>query len=302
VAFAAERALTTQLTWIDRNGTTLGTLGDAGRWIHVALSPDGKAVAAERLDEKTGAGVTWTMDAVRGAAARLSLRPGWTMEPVWSPQSDRIAFAATGATIFLDIIVASADGSGREQVVQEGNGLANPTDWLPDGSGLVFNTSTTTATSDVVTVGITGGKPTPLVQTPFNEAFGKISSDGRWLAYASNESGREEIYVRQLSGGAGRWRVSQNGGTQPRWRADGRELFFVSKTNRIMVAAMSAGAGFDAAAPVELPIETEVDLTGGRYVYDVAEQGRRFLVIRRTSQDQPLPITVVLNWPSLVRP
>src|SRR5262249_617404 len=84
VAFAAERALTRELTWMDRNGTTLGTLGDAGRWIHVALSPDGKAVAAERLDEKTGAGVTWTMDAVRGAAARLSLRPGWTMEPVWS--------------------------------------------------------------------------------------------------------------------------------------------------------------------------------------------------------------------------
>jgi len=303
VAFAAERAPTTQLTWIDRAGTTLGTLGDPGRWIHVALSPDGKAVAAERLDERTGAGVTWTMDAARGAASRLSLRPGWTMVPVWSPHSDRIALAATGASIFLDIIIASADGSGREEVVHKADGLANPTDWLPDGSGLVFNTSTTTATSDIFTVGIApGGKSAPLVQTPFNEAFGKISSDGRWLAFASNESGREEIYVRQLSGGFGRWRVSQNGGTQPRWRADGRELFFVSKTNRIMAAAISAGAAFDAATPVELPIETEVDLNGGRYVYDVTDQGRRFLVIRRTSQEQPLPITVVLNWPSLVKP
>ena len=145
-----------------------------------------------------------------------------------------------------------------------------------------------------------GSKPAPLVQTQFNEVFGKVSPDGRWLAYVSNESGREEVYVRQFTGG-GRWRVSQAGGTQPRWRRDGHELFFVSKTNRIMAAAVAPGAAFDAAAPIELPIETESDLTGGRYVYDAANDGKRFLVIRRTTRNQPQAISVVLNWPSLVR-
>jgi Tol biopolymer transport system component len=142
---------------------------------------------------------------------------------------------------------------------------------------------------------------TPLVNTPFNESYGKVSPDGRWLAYVSNESGRPEIYVRPLAGGAGRWRVSQGGGSQPRWRRDGREIFFVSETNRIMAAPIAAGAAFDAGTPVELPIETERDLTGGRYVYDVADGGGRFLVIRRTSQEPPSPITVIVNWLSMVR-
>jgi Tol biopolymer transport system component len=303
LAFATERAPTTELTWLDRAGKPLGTLGEPGRWIHVAVSPDGRAVAAERLDERTGAGVTWTMDAARGAPSRLSLRPGWTMLPTWSPRGDRIAMASTGESIALDLITAAADGSGREDVVLPNVGLGNPTDWLPDQAGLVFNTSTTTAGSDILSIRFEpGSKPAALVQTPFNDVSGKVSPDGRWLAYVSNESGREEVYVRQLAGGAGRWRVSQTGGTQPRWRRDGRELFFVSPTRRIMASAIAAGAALDAAAPVELPIETAPDLLGGRLVYDVADDGRRFLVIRRISQALPEAITVVLDWPALVKP
>jgi Tol biopolymer transport system component len=178
--------------------------------------------------------------------------------------------------------------------------LASPTDWLPGQRGLVINTAFSSG-GDIESLAFSGETTTPLVATPFAESYGKISPDGRWLAYMSNESGRPEIYVRPLSGGVGRWRVSQGGGSQPRWRRDGGEIFFVSETNRIMAATIAPGAAFSAGAPVELPIETERDLTGGRYVYDVADQGARFLVIRRTSQDQSLPITVVVDWPSLVR-
>jgi len=302
LAFVTQRLPVTQLTWFDRAGKPLGPLGEPGLWIHAAVSPDGKTVAAERVDERTGAGAAWTMDASRGAASRLSLRSGWTLSPVWSPQGDRVALSAFGSTTGeATVITMPVDGSATEQIVPSPGGQSTPTDWLPGQRGLVISTAFSSG-GDVGTIAFDGGGTmTPLVATPFAESYGKVSPDGRWLAYVSNESGRPEIYVRPLGGGAGRWRVSQGGGSQPRWRRDGRELFFVSETNRIMAAAIAPDQAFDAGAPVELPIETERDLTGGRYVYDVGDLGRRFLVIRRSSQDLPSPITVIVNWPSLVR-
>jgi len=302
LAFLTQRLPVTQLTWFDRAGKPLGSLGEPGLWIHAALSPDGKIVAAERLDERTGAGVTWTMDASRGAASRLSLRSGWTLSPVWSPQGDRLAISAFASTTGeATVITMPIDGSATEQIVPSPGGLSTATDWLPGQRGLVISTAFSSG-GDVGSIAFGGdGAMTPLVATPFAESYGKVSPDGRWLAYVSNESGRPEIYVRPISGGAGRSRVSQGGGSQPRWRRDGREIFFVSETNRIMAAAIAPGVAFDAGAPVELPIEIERDVTGGRYVYDVADLGRRFLVIRRSSQDLPSPITIIVNWPSLVR-
>jgi eukaryotic-like serine/threonine-protein kinase len=302
LAFATDRTPVTQLTWFDRGGKPLGRLGEPGRWIHVAVAPNGHAVAAERLDMRTGAGVTWTLNVAHPAASRLSLRPGWSMVPVWSPQSDRIALGVSAASgDGLELVTMPSDGSGREETVGTLSGIHTPTDWLPQGRGLVIQYSSPKG-FDVSTLAFgRDSKPVPLVNTAFNEAFGKVSPDGRWLAYVSNESGKPEVYVRPLDGSPGRWIVSQTGGSQPRWRRDGQELFFVSETNRLMASAVRPGPAFDSAPPVELPIEIERDLTGNRYMYDVADFGRRFLVIRRTSRDQPPPLTVIVNWPSLVR-
>jgi hypothetical protein len=155
---------------------------------------------------------------------------------------------------------------------------------------------------DVMRVPIDGNsQPTPLVRTPFLEGYGKVSPDGRWLAYVSNESGKPEIYVRPLGGGAGRVRVSPSGGTQPRWQRDGKALYFVSEAGRIMASTITLAPTLDVGTPVDLSIETERDLVGLRFVYDVADLGRRFLVIRRTRRESPAPITVILNWASLVR-
>jgi len=195
-----------------------------------------------------------------------------------------------------------ADGSGRMETIVPDVQLGTATDWLPGERGLVFHQGSTNGGGDLWTVTLgADGKPTPLLQTAFQEGFGKVSPDGRWLAYASDESGRSEIYVRPLAGGAGRWRISQSGGSQARWRRDGRELYFISEAGRIMAAPIGAGSAFDAGVPVDLSIESERDITGSRYVYDVADLGRLFLVIRRTTRELPPPITITLNWPALAR-
>lgn len=200
----------------------------------------------------------------------------------------------------MGIMSIATDGSGRMETLVPDVQLGTPTDWLPGERGLVFHQRSADGDSDLWTMTVgADGKPAPLLETAFQEGFGKVSPDGRWLAYASDESGRVEIYVRPLDGGSGRWRISQSGGSQPRWRRDGRELYFISEAGRIMAAPIGAGSSFDAGVPVDLSIETERDITGSRYVYDVGDLGRRFLVIRRTTRESPSPITVTLNWPAL---
>lgn len=294
LAFATQPVPVTQLTWVDRSGRPVATVGEPGRWVHTALSPDERTVAAEQLDSRTGRGVIWAIDVGRNVVSRISNGSGWGLAPIWSPRGDRIAFTNSSAPS-MPIVAVPPDGSGREEQLVPQAPLGQAGDWLADGR-VVFQTG-----FDLWSIRPGDSKPTPLVETSFREGFGKVSPDGRWLAYVSDESGRPEIYVRPLEGGSGRWRISQSGGMQPRWRRDGGELFFLSAAGRIMAAPIPAGAAFNAGAPVDLSIETERDILGGRYVYDVADMGRRFLVIRRSMRESPAPMTVILNWPSLVR-
>ena len=294
LAFATQPVPVTQLTWVDRSGRPMGTVGEPGQWVHTALSPDERTVAAEQLDSRSGFGVIWAIDVGRNVVSRVTDVSSRGMAPIWRPRGDRIAFT-NSSTPTMPIVAVPTDGSGREEQLVPEATLGQAGDWLTDGR-LVFHTR-----GDLWSIRPGDSKPTPLVQTSFREGFGKVSPDGRWLAYVSDESGRPEIYVRPLDGGSGRWRISQSGGMQPRWRRDGGELFFLSAAGRLMAAPIRAGAAFDAGAPVDLSIETERDILGGRYVYDVADLGRRFLVIRRITRESPAPMTVVLNWPSLVR-
>jgi eukaryotic-like serine/threonine-protein kinase len=278
-------------------GDSIGAINEPGMWVHVAIAPDGKTVAAERIDPRTGMGGVWTIDVARSVASRVSNGSTWDLAPVWSPGSDRLAYSTANQPGTAEFVVARPDGSSLKTVSAKLGPITTATDWSPDGKTLVVNSNT-----DVMGVPLEGdGPPTPLVQTPFNEGFGKISPDGRFIAYASNESGRPEIFVRPLSGSAGRVRVSHNGGMQPRWRGDGKELYFVSETGRIMASMITISPALEVGVPVDLSIETERDLVGARYVYDVTDLGRRFLVVRKAASQSLPPITVLLNWPALVR-
>ena len=134
-------------------------------------------------------------------------------------------------------------------------------------------------------------KPFPVLQTPFAETDPRFSPDGRWLAYASDETGGREVYVQSFPIGGGKWRISTAGGSDPRWRADGRELFY--RSNRTLMAApVSAGASFEAGTPVAL-----FDTKSGAHVYAVDVSGERFLILAPTGKEAP-PMTVLLDWPS----
>jgi hypothetical protein len=199
-----------------------------------------------------------------------------------------------------DLYMKPADGVGSETPFQKSMSLKLPTDWTADGR-VVFTTVTPGGTDVMVAPAAGGGQPAPIVNTSANEGSGKVSPNGRWLAYASNESGHNEVYVRALDG-RGRWPISRNGGAQPRWRRDGKELFFVGDDANLMVAAVSETAtSFSSAEPAALPIKVQPDVTGWRYSYDVAARGQRVIASVPVGRDQTPPIIVIPNWTSLVR-
>ncbi len=292
--YATRRTTTTQLRWFDRSGRPTGTLGEQGEWIHVEVSPDERTVAAERLDPRTGIGTIWTIDIARNVPVRLTPDPVWYLAPVWSPDSRRLAFAASrdGAS---NLFAKLADGSGPDEPLYRSNELKAPTDWTRDGR-VVFN-----ANGDIKSVEVGADhKVLSLLKGSWNEASGKVSADGRWLAYMSNESGRPEVYVRAVDGG-GRWQISRSGGWQPRWRRDGKELFFLSMDSTLTAARVTTTSSvFSAGEPETLPIKVAPDVTGWRYGYDVVAQGQRFVVANPVGKDLTPSLMAIVNWTKLI--
>ncbi len=225
LTFAATRSATTQLMWFDRSGRRGDVLGQPGEWVHLALSPDEHTVAAERLDPRSGEGTIWMIDADRNLPSRLTQDPAWSMGPLWSKDGRRVVFGSSRSGD-LRVYSRSADGSGADEALPVLPGINNPTDWTPDGR-LVFTSMSPTGPT-ILTVPVTSGaQAAPLVDKEFSGLYGKISPDGRWLAYVSAESGKVDVFVRAMSG-PGRWAISRNGGLQPRWRRDGKELYYVA--------------------------------------------------------------------------
>lgn len=195
--------------------------------------------------------------------------------------------------------------AGNEERLIESDSQILPTSWSPDGSAIVYVTPDPKTRLDLWLLPLAGDrKPVPLVHTPSLESHGQISPDGKWLAYASNETGQSEVYVRPFPTGAGRWPISTGGGLFPRWRRDGRELFYMDRGSNgklIGVDVNAVGSAFVAGAPKALFDSGYLNLNaGGTYhTYAVSADGQRFLIPRppvKTADAGPSPIVVVLNW------
>jgi Tol biopolymer transport system component len=286
-----------KLAWFDRSGKELSALGDPALYSDLALSPDGKRVAVSIVDPGKGRDI-WIYDATRGLRTRFTFDRGEERVPAWSPDGTRLAFISNRKGHF-DIYQKASDGSGTEKVL-----FADSTDkiylsWLPDGQSLLYGTNNATpgTGNDLWVLPLSGDqKPVPFLQTQFNELFGQVSPDGRWVVYASNESGKVEVYVAPYHGGrSGKWQISTDGGTIPRWRRDGTEIFYLAPDNKLMAAAVNGkGSSFEVGA-VKTLFESRV-LTGTRYPYDVSADGQRFLISTPPDESGPTPITVVLSW------
>jgi len=297
-----------RLTWYDRTGTPLGPAGDQGAYWDVALSADNSRVATS-LDEGRAEGPSISvLEFARGVNQRLTFDVGpGVRAPVWSPDGYRIAFVARragGTGIFQK---ASSTG-GKEQVLLPPTSADKWTnDWSRDGHFLLFSSVDPKTKSDLWVLPLRGdvaGRPAPFLQTESNERQGQFSPDTHWVAYVSDESGRPEIWVQRfpVSSSAGsKTKVSADGGDQPRWRRDGKELFYVSLDGKLMATDVSIGPAFKPGVTKPLfaaPIQNSDD-TIDSFRWDVTTRGDRFLIDTAATTSEP--VTVVLNWTSALK-
>jgi Tol biopolymer transport system component len=287
---------------MNRDGQTVGTEAAPGRIDMPALSPDQKWLAYARA-ASTSVDV-WIRDLARGAERRLISDPPWTSGTGhWSPKGDRIVFGSNRSGV-TDLYLRAIDGGSDEPL------LANayrkyPTQWSRDGRFIVFTQNDPKTGLDIWVLPMEGAKPGApfaFLRSEFNEFLGQLSPDNRWMAYTSDESGRREVYVRPFPSGQGQWNISVNGGEQPRWRADGRELFFVAADGKMMaVAVKSAGTAFEPGTPHAL-FEANLAAPPGAPLleYDVATDGQRFLV-NAAGTPSPTTLSLLTNWDAGLR-
>jgi Tol biopolymer transport system component len=277
-----------QLVWMDRSGNELGPIGEPGPITLGALSPDGNRLLVAVRDERANAADLWMMDLERGTSTRFTFDPANDFGPVWSPEGDRVLFTST-RTAFFSVFQKPADGAGTASKLHDTPDPEFSTDWSRDGNWVVASRFRGSTKLDVLAYPEGGdGDPVVVTETDFMETNAKLSPDGNWIAYQSDESGRDEIYVQAFPEGRGKWQISREGGDAPQWRGDGTELYFRSGDN-VMAVEMQTEAGFRAGVPRVL-----FSVPGGAFV--PSADGSRFIVRKRVGSRGTNPISVVVNW------
>ena len=283
-----------QLAWFDRNGKQLSVLGDVAIYSYPHLSPDGKMLTVAIVDPQNGNQDIWLYEVARGLRTRFTVDPGDERSPVWLPDGSRIVFSSNRKG-HIDLYQKSASGVGSDELLLESDLEKHPMSWSPDGRFLLYSTVDPKTKVDLWVLPLGGDrKPFPFLQTEFNEFDGQFSPDGRWIAYTSDESGRNEIYVAPFPGPGGKQQISASGGRQPRWRGDGKEIFYLAPDNKLMAAEVN-GPGASLVIGAVRPLFEAHPYESG-YVYDATADGQRFLVNSVVEQKASAPITMVLNW------
>jgi Tol biopolymer transport system component len=287
-----------QLTWVDRRGTKLATVGEPGSYGQIALSPDERNVALEVRDDK-GEYDLWVMDVARGVASRVTTRPGNDRDPVWWPDGRSLVFAAMGVEKGA-LRRKGLRAGDPEAVLTEFPDEDHPEYLLRDGKTLLFVRRTPEDAQSLWALSLADGKAAPVFDGRFRVDEPQLSPDERWLAYVSHESGRDEVYVEPFRREGERVRVSFDGGGQPKWRHDGKELFFLAMDNKVMaVDVRVAGARLEVGLPAALFDAQGIEGTGYDD-YAPSADGQRFLVKMSAGKDQRPQLHVVTNWPSLL--
>ena len=289
-----------QLVWFDRTGRELKAVGkaDDNNLRYPEISPDGRRVAVARTVERNTD--VWLMETTRGVPSRFTFEAPMNVNPVWSPDGSRIAFGAIRGGI-SNLYQKASGGAGGDEVLLESSLNKFPLSWSPDGRFLLFVQLNPETGSDLCVLPLAGEKrPFPLANTVFDEDNGQFSPDGRWVAYQSNESGKNEIYVQSFPDPGSKLLVSTGGGIAPRWRPDGKELFYIAPDSTLMAVPMqSTGEVLKPGVPAAL-FQTRIALGGTsvrqKHQYAVAPKGRRFLINASTSEPTASPIVVVTNW------
>jgi Tol biopolymer transport system component len=296
----------TQLTWLDRSGRVLGTLGVPGLHHSPRISRDGGYALISRVDPESGATDIWSINLSTNAAVRQTTLPSGRayQGPVWSPDGTEIAFGNK-----LGFFRKNLNSDRLMPLLPPGK-FGFPDDWSRDGRFLLYRLLSEDTQYDVWLLPLTSGspQPVPLIQTRFNDDEGQFSPNGRWIAYSSDESGRREVYVKELRrptegdpAPARRWIVSRGGGAFPRWRGDGKELFYRDESGRVTSVQLARGTEFVITSSPEPFFTVPLSRFPTHYMYDAAADGRRFLVLASTGQPEAMPIVIVSNWQAVAQ-
>ena len=276
------------LRWVDRTGTPIRALGEPMHAWDVRLSPDGTRTAVARIDRQLGTLDIWAYEGQQPVPRRLSPAIHVDESPAWSRDGSRIAWVSGRRTL----TVRDADGKGSESALQKFEHNISVTDWSRDGQWVVVTASRPGSGDDILVVRVRqSGESRAYVHSPFNEQFGAIAPDGRWLAYVSDESGSPEVYVDAFPTPGHRSRVSVGGGTEPRWSRDSSQIFF-RRGSQIHVARVESAGGTLQAISSETLFDTGAEIRS----FDVAPDGQHFLLNLPAPDATPKPLTVLVNW------
>jgi serine/threonine protein kinase/Tol biopolymer transport system component len=297
VTQTGQSAEASQLTWFDRNGKPTSTLGPPSYVNNLSISPDGRSVAVGQIDRDRRHVNIWVYEPGRDAATRMTFSLAQDQLPSWSADGRRVLFSSNEKLHFT-LHQKNADGSGPEEEVADLDpGGMEQAAWSSSRDAKYLLAMKDNQLWYLTTA---DWHARPYLQPKGIVRNGQFSPDGKWVAYASNETGSWEVYVVPFPNPDGKWQVSRTGGEEPRWRHDGKELFFLSSDRKMMAAAIKTSGGFESGAPVAL-FQThlrQVVSFMDAFSYDVAPDGQRFLLNARVDEANAAPLSVVLNWTS----
>jgi Tol biopolymer transport system component len=286
------------LVWMNREGKVIETLPVKGDYRQISLSPDESMVALGKMDtDSSNISSIWLMELSRGTVTRLTSVPPNDWFPVWSPDGRQIAFSSSRDGPF-NLYVRAANGAGADEVLLKSEVAKLASSWSPDGRFLAYSAVDPKTRLDIWILPLSGGKPFPFLQTQYNEDLPAFSPGGDWIAYTSEESGSPEIYVRKFEAGPARGgarRISIEGGSHPKWRRDGKELFYLSPDRKLMSVEIGASPVLKAGPPRPL-FQTRIQMANFLASYAVAANGQRFLVNTSAEEAESGPVTVITNW------
>jgi len=294
VAQKSQDSSASQPLWFNRKGEQIGIALKPGIYGNVLLAPNGKTVASDTTDPASQNTDIWTYNLENQTSRRLTFDPSIDSLPIWSPDGARMVFSSNrgvGGAGF-GLYLKDATGAQEEKIIPQDGPDRFASDWSRDGKHVLYQRA-----AELWFVSLADLRPTQFLKTASTLKNGRFSPDGRWVAYSSNENGRWEIYVTSFPEAHGKWQVSNAGGDQARWRADGKELFYLSGDSKIMAVPVKIGANFDAGTPATLfqANPREMVATSEQFSYDVSNDGQKFL-INTQIKTAMTPMSVVLNW------
>ena len=298
--YASGNTQSGRLLWVDRNGKELETIPSTGmdNFHNMSLSPDGRRVAVRVIDPNVRKRDLWTVDLARGVPSRLTFEPDNENHPLWSPDGQQILYWSDKPNA-SGLYLKSSSGAGQTRKVLASETELVCSDWSRDGRFVVYyGANPKTSFNEIGLLPMSGdAKPASLIAGPYHCGYGNISPDGHWIAYTSFESGKAEVYVRSFPEQSGQWQISSGGGTNPRWSHSGRELFYLSPDQRMMVADVRTTPAFEASVPRPMFIAHLLfPNTLIRSYFEVSRDDQRFLMVATEPGDVLAGSSVIVNW------